>query len=118
MYFSFLLKVNNIDIVAMIKAYIQQNYEYDITLVGIATEFFFNPSYLSRMFKKKTGGNLSAYIEEVRIKEALKLFQSRRLSIAEAARMVGYNDPNYFSKIFKKRTGFSPSFYSTQEGDQ
>ena len=116
--FSFLLKVNNIDIVAMIKAYIQQNYEYDITLVGIATEFFFNPSYLSRMFKKKTGGNLSAYIEEVRIKEALKLFQSRRLSIAEAARMVGYNDPNYFSKIFKKRTGFSPSFYSTQEGDQ
>ena len=110
--------MNNIDIVAMIKAYIQQNYEYDITLVGIATEFFFNPSYLSRMFKKKTGGNLSAYIEEVRIKEALKLFQSRRLSIAEAARMVGYNDPNYFSKIFKKRTGFSPSFYNTQEGDQ
>lgn len=116
--FSFLLKVDNTDIVAMIKAYVQQNYENDITLVGIATEFFFNPSYLSRMFKMKTGGNLSAYIEEVRIQKALNLFQSRKLSIAEAARMVGYNDPNYFSKIFKKRTGFSPSFYAAQEGDQ
>lgn len=115
--FSFLLKVDYTDIVTMIKAYVQQNYENDITLVGIATEFFFNPSYLSRMFKKKTGGNLSTYIEEVRIQKALMLFQSRKLSIAEAARMVGYNDPNYFSKIFKKRTGFSPSFYAAQEGD-
>ena len=70
------------------------------------------------MFKMKTGGNLSAYIEEVRIQKALNLFQSRKLSIAEAARMVAYNDPNYFSKIFKKRTGFSPSFYAAQEGDQ
>ena len=115
--FSFLLKVDNTDIVAMIKTYVQQNYERDITLVGIASEFFFNPSYLSRMFKKKTGGNLSTYIEEIRIQEALKLFQSKKISISEAARMVGYNDPNYFSKIFKKRTGFSPSFYASQEGE-
>ena len=115
--FSFLLKVDNTDIAAMIKTYVQQNYERDITLVGIASEFFFNPSYLSRMFKKKTGGNLSTYMEEIRIQEALKLFQSKKISISEAARMVGYNDPNYFSKIFKKRTGFSPSFYASQEGE-
>ena len=38
-------------------------------------------SYLSHMFKQQTGGNLSAYIEEIRIKEALKLFRTQKLSI-------------------------------------
>ena len=78
--------------------------------------FFFNPSYLSHMFKQQTGGNLSAYIEEIRIKEALKLFRTQKLSIGKVARMVGYNDPNYFSKIFRKRTGFSPAAYAKQDG--
>lgn len=114
--FSFVNAADSIDVITLIKQYIQKNYEQDITLVSIASEFFFNPSYLSHMFKQQTGGNLSSYIEEIRIKEALKLFRTQKLSIGKVARMVGYNDPNYFSKIFRKRTGFSPAAYTKQDG--
>lgn len=113
--FSHIHSTDTAHIVPLIKQYIQKNYDQDITLVSIASEFFFNPSYLSHMFKQQTGGNLSSYIEEIRIKEALRLLRMQKLSIGQVARMVGYNDPNYFSKIFRKHTGFSPARYTGQE---
>lgn len=113
--FSHIHSTDTAHIVPLIKQYIRKNYDQDITLVSIASEFFFNPSYLSHMFKQQTGGNLSSYIEEIRMKEALKLLQMQKLSIGQVARMVGYNDPNYFSKIFRKHTGFSPARYTGQD---
>lgn len=109
--FSSILKIKNSDIIAMIKKYITGHYDQDISLSVIAAEFFFNPSYLSYLFKQKTGGNLSNYIEEIRVKEALKLLDKGSYTICEISRMVGYNDPNYFTRIFKRHTGFTPNYY-------
>lgn len=110
--FSSIQKIKNSDIIAMIKKYVQKNYDQDISLSVIASEFFFNPSYLSYLFKQKTGGNLSSYIEEIRVKESLKLLDKGNYTICEISRMVGYNDPNYFTRIFKRHTGFTPNYYT------
>ena len=97
------------DAIKKVKVYISSNFDKPITLASIAKEFFFNPNYLSSLFKQKTGGNLSTYLEDVRIKNARNLLENTDLSVCEVARTVGYNDPNYFTRIFRHKTGFTPT---------
>jgi len=54
------------------------------------------------------------YIQEVRLREAMALFQSTELNISEVVYKVGYNDPRYFSSRFKKFVGSTPSDYQEQ----
>ena len=70
---------------------------------------YLSPGYLSRLFKKEVGQNLSTYIQNVRVEQAKVLLQSTNLKIFEIADEVGINDPVYFSKTFKKITGHRPN---------
>ncbi|WAM33588.1 response regulator transcription factor [Caldicellulosiruptor morganii] len=92
--------------------YIKANYFYsEISLSEISEKFFVSPSYLSRLFKKETGKNLSDFINEYRIEKAKELLATTDLKTYEIADKVGIPDPHYFSRIFKRYTGYSPSEY-------
>jgi AraC-like DNA-binding protein len=54
-------------------------------------------------------------INEMRLKEAVKLIHKKFGNISEIAYQVGYNNPSYFAKCFQKRFGILPSWYSMQE---
>src|SRR5699024_3625014 len=56
-----------------IVAYIQENYQEDLTLDKISTFFNYNPSYFSRIFKKNFGINYSDYLKSVRLEKSYKL---------------------------------------------
>ena len=98
-------------VVLQVQKYIDNNLSEKIGTSQIAKIFFFNPSYLSQLFKKHTKMTLTKYIEKQRIEKACKLLLSFDLSITEIAGEVGYNDANYFSKVFGKRMGFTPTEY-------
>ena len=98
-------------ITTQVKKYIEENYAEKITLKSIAGLFYLNASYLSSLFKQKTGVNLNKYIETVRIERAKNLLTSLDATVIEIASMTGYADPNYFNKTFKKRTGKTPMEY-------
>ncbi|ADQ04049.1 two component transcriptional regulator, AraC family [Caldicellulosiruptor owensensis OL] len=92
--------------------YIKENYHLnDISLSDISEKFFVSPSYLSRLFKKETGKNLSDFINEYRIEKAKQLLITTDLKTYEVADRVGIPDPHYFSRLFKRYTGYSPSEY-------
>jgi len=92
--------------------YIKENYHLnDISLSDISEKFFVSPSYLSRLFKKETGKNLSDFINEYRIEKAKQLLLTTDLKTYEIADRVGIPDPHYFSRLFKRYTGCSPSEY-------
>lgn len=92
--------------------YIKENYHLnDISLSDISEKFFVSPSYLSRLFKKETGKNLSDFINEYRIEKAKQLLLTTDLKTYEVADRVGIPDPHYFSRLFKRYTGYSPSEY-------
>lgn len=92
--------------------YIKENYFYnEISLSEISEKFFVSPSYLSRLFKKETGKNISDFINEYRIEKAKELLATTDLKTYEVADKVGIPDPHYFSRIFKRYTGHSPSEY-------
>ncbi|WP_322169151.1 helix-turn-helix domain-containing protein [Acutalibacter caecimuris] len=95
--------------VGRIKSYVQEHLSEDINRANVAKQFFLNPDYLARLFKKETGQTLGSYLQEQRIMEAKKLLCKPGLPVSEIAQMVGYDNYSYFSHFFHEKTGMSPS---------
>ncbi len=89
--------------------YITRNYSRDITLQEIAEEYKINDSYLSALFKKEIGMNLSSYLQRYRLYRAMDLLKNSDLRINEIAYKVGYQNPCYFTEQFKKIYHITPS---------
>lgn len=99
------------ELITEIKDYIRNNYSENLSAAEIAGVFFLNTSYLSTLFREKTGMTMKTYIEAVRMEKAKQMMPNKELSITEIAAYTGYSDPNYFSKVFRKYTGVSPRGY-------
>ncbi len=92
--------------------YIQQRYEEsELSLNEIADFVSISPTYLSALFKKNTGENISDIITSIRIEKSCQLLVQTTLTLREISEKVGYSNQYYFSSNFKKRTGTSPSKY-------
>lgn len=89
--------------------YIRLNASGHITIAALAGFCHCSESYLSRIFKRRTGININVYINKVRIELAKNHLLLSSDTIAEIAAGVGFNDPNYFSRVFTSIIGISPS---------
>ena len=101
-------KKENKNVIENIMEYIQKHYYENINVSELAEMYYLNDTYLSTLFKEKTGWTLKSYLESVRIEKAKSLLKSRDYTIAYVASAVGYTDPNYFSKVFKRYTDLTP----------
>lgn len=91
--------------------YIDLHLNDDLTLSTLAEHFNYSPAALSASFKKETDTNLTTYVKQTRIREAIRLFNSTTQSVSDVALSVGYDDFAYFSRVFKEITGMSPRDY-------
>lgn len=104
-------KKNNF-VVKHVIDYISENYaNRELTIQVLANVVYLTPTYLSNLFKEKTGMTIGQYLTETRLKKAEELLFDPKLKLYQIAEMVGYEDANYFAKQFKKRTGMIPSEY-------
>ena len=71
----------------------------------------YNPSYVSRLFKKYTGDNLSEYLKNLRLKHVAYYLETTDLSLREIADIVGIESLSYLNSIFKKKYGVPPIQY-------
>jgi two-component system, response regulator YesN len=99
------------DTIAFIKQYINDNIQDELSLVRLAEQVYFNPSYLSRLFKQVTGSNISDYVSSVRIKKAKRLLENENLKIRDVAEAVGYISSTNFARFFKAVTNLTPQEY-------
>jgi len=97
------------------KKYILEHYREDLNLTGIANATYMNASYLSNLFKRKTGLSVVEYLTQVRLDKAKELLKATEMSANEIANDVGYADQSYFSRLFKKNTGMTPIEYRHME---
>lgn len=96
--------------------YIHARYAEPISLKSICAHLVMNPTYFSELFKKETGVGFSRYLAELRLSTARRLLRdNKELSVADVARVCGFQDPNYFSRIFKLRSGCPPQEYRSSE---
>lgn len=110
--------VEEAKIISNTKTYIKEHYMENISLEDIAKAVYTNRSYLSRIFKKKTGENLFDYVNRYRIEQAKLHIDEGNKKIYEVAALVGLEDTAYFSKVFKKYMGLSPKEYEkTSRGE-
>lgn len=95
-----------------ISKYIEQHYGDEmLSLTMIAEQFQLTPQYLSALFKKQTGMNLTDYLTRVRIDEAKKLMKNKKLTFTQIANKVGYATDIGFIRVFKKYEGTTPGKY-------
>ena len=88
--------------------FIRNNYSRQICLEDIAEYAGVSRVYLSQIFKKETGKNISDYLVEYRLGKAKELLLNSNLKIYTIAELCGFGSAQYFNKIFKKMNGISP----------
>lgn len=91
--------------------FMEQNLSKKITLYEIALEAGYSPSYLTTIFRKKTGYSPLSYFSHLKIGKACEYLDFSKLKVKEIAFLMGYADPYYFSKDFQKKMGLSPRNY-------
>ena len=86
------------------------------SLSETAEKFNYNYSYLSSLFRKTTGKNLSDYYRERKMETAKVLLLENRKKINEISQMLGYSSPFAFSRAFTKTFGVSPKEFRASGG--
>ena len=76
---------------------------------ALAADIGASASTLYNKLRAITGMNVSAFIRDVRMKEARRLAEENpNLRVSDLAYNVGFHDPRYFSTCFKKQFGIQP----------
>ena len=69
-------------------------------------------STLYNKLRAMTGLNVTNFIRDIRMKEAMHIAQQNpQIRISDLAYKVGFKDPKYFATCFKKEFGMQPSEY-------
>lgn len=95
---------------------------------NIANEDFDIPFFSSELgvsrtmlfMKIKAWSNLTPleFIQNIRMKKAARLLETRRYNISQICYKVGFKNPKYFSKKFKEKYGVSPLEYQNKFFDE
>ena len=100
----------NINNMRSIIDYIDEHIKEKVTLKDAAKDIGISGAYLSTVFKKEMGQNLTEYINIRKVQMAKEMLRSGKL-VYEVSELVGFENVTYFSKVFKKYTGISPDSF-------
>ncbi len=87
-----------------------------VTLQELADMVGLSRTYFCAAFKASTGMQPYAWLIAHRIARSKQLLTATKLSVAQVAEAVGYDDPAYFSRLFRKNVGASPARYRLDRG--
>ncbi|SFE00668.1 AraC family transcriptional regulator, regulatory protein of adaptative response / methylphosphotriester-DNA alkyltransferase methyltransferase [Paenibacillus catalpae] len=92
-------------------AYIEAHYQEALPLTLLSDVLHLSPYHLQRTFKRLTGLTPAAYIQQIRIREAMKLLASTDLAVTDIAGQVGFANAAHFATRFQGITGLTPTQY-------
>lgn len=103
------------DIQHMVLSYIEENFATITQVSDIAAKYGITEGYVYKLVKKHTGYTPKQYINELRMKSALRdLCVEKGTTIKKIATKCGYSSYEYFCRLFKAKYGISPSEYQNK----
>jgi len=102
------------DTIEKIQIYMQHNLHKNLTQEYVSVLFYINRSYLSTLFRARTGKKFIDYLNELRISHAQDLLVNSDRKMYQIAKSVGYDNVKYFFRVFKKHTNLTPEQYRKQ----
>lgn len=92
-------------------AYVDSNYQGNVTLGAFCEKKHYSVPYISRRFKQETGLTVREYLQKVRIEKSCELLADSDMRISEIAQAVGYEDIKFFNQVFKRLMKMPPGEY-------
>jgi signal transduction histidine kinase/ligand-binding sensor domain-containing protein/DNA-binding response OmpR family regulator len=107
---------------ALDQAFLQKTIDYVVANLkdpqlgvdSIPAIFNLSRMQVYRKIKALTGKSVVEFIKMVRMKEAIKLMDTHKMTLSEIAYEVGFNSASYFTRCFKEEYGKTPSEYLGQ----
>lgn len=79
-----------------------------VTVDELCAKFNYSKSYISHMFRKKSGYTLKHYCNLLKIRDAKLLLEQTQMSVTDIAFSAGFNSFSYFINTFKNIAGETP----------
>jgi two-component system response regulator YesN len=92
-------------------AIVLRHYRRPLTVAVVARALASSPRQVQRAFAEVGGTSFSAYVREVRLRNAAELIARQPLTVRQVALLVGYRQPAHFAKAFRRRFGLTPAQY-------
>lgn len=99
------------EITIQLMDFIARNYNKNINIDDLSSEFHFSSDYLTRKMREYAGITPGQYIQQIRIEKSKELLSNTDYTLAFIASNIGYNDLSVFYKAFKKQTGMAPGLW-------
>ena len=108
---TLIIKNQNEDRINKVFQHVKENYDTEIPLNEISKIALMTVPAFCRYFKKHTKKTFIEFVNDFRIRQAIRLLAQGDKSISEISNQVGFNNFSHFNKQFKRVTGESPSQY-------
>ena len=99
------------DLILRAVSILQEEAHTDLTLAVLAARLSVSYQHLSSLFSTHLGLSFSAYLADIRLRNALQLLDSGELSVTEICYECGYRNLSHFLRSFKRKFGVTPKTY-------
>ncbi|MFD2571473.1 AraC family transcriptional regulator [Spirosoma soli] len=89
-------------------AFMQANYDKNISLADVAKTVNMLDVSFSRFIKKRTGKTFIDSLNDIRLGHASRLLIDTTCTVAEISYKCGFNNLSYFNRIFRRKNGCTP----------
>ncbi len=101
---------------ADVQAYVDRHFsDPQLCIDFLAQHFSMKPKQVSAVFFDQTGRHYSDYVEDMRMREAVRQIEETDLPIQEIAAAVGFATFNTFYKAFRRRFCCSPGTWRQEK---
>ncbi len=106
------ISVDDSSTAALLK-FVDDHFTEEISREQLSELFFFDPDYITKIFKRETGMSFKNYVIGKRLDLARKLLEETDSPVHDIALKVGYDNYSYFTRLFKKSYGITPIEFRT-----
>ncbi len=110
--------VDKVDLPMRVKIYIDNSWDFSMTVERLAERFHLNSNYVTSVIKQKYGVKPKQYMLSRKIDCAKELLADPNCEIKEIAGTLSFSSVYHFSNTFKKITGETPSAYRRRVSEE